>query len=137
MKKPAKQKDLLGAVAMIVIFTAGRVFGGWGWWVVFPIVFGGVLPIASVLSARYSPTARARREAEAKQIEGLREKQILTIARDHNGRISAAVVALHSDLSLAESEQLLQKLSATGHAQMNVLDDGRIEYIVPDLLPGM
>ncbi|TVR90019.1 MAG: hypothetical protein EA428_09260 [Spirochaetaceae bacterium] len=136
MKKPATQKDLVGAVAIVAIFTAGRVFGGWGWWVVFPIVFGGVLPIVSVLSERYSPTARARREAEAQQIEGKREKQLLSIAREHNGRLSVALVALHSDLSLADADLLLQKLSAKGHAQMNVLDDGRIEYVIPDLLPG-
>lgn len=137
MKKPSKQKDLLGPAAILVVFTAGRLLGGWGWWVVFPIVFGGVLPIASVLSARYSPAARARREAEAQQLEGLREKQVLTIAREHKGRLSAAVVALHSELSLAESEKLLQRLCTTGHAQMNVQDDGRIEYIVPDLLPDL
>ncbi|HTH13277.1 MAG TPA: hypothetical protein VMB23_02700, partial [Spirochaetia bacterium] len=61
------------------------------------------------------------------------EKIVLRIAKDRGGVVTPALVALHSDLPLAEAEKLLGDLAARGYAEMRIKDNGTIDYVFPDL----
>ena len=63
----------------------------------------------------------AERNAEA-------ERSVLRVAQEHGGRVTPALVAVDSDLSLEEAERILQSMVVKSHASMQVRDDGRIEY---------
>ena len=103
--------------------------GGWFW--IFPLAFAGVLPavkgILSLRRIRSSP--RLREPAPDPQTE------VLKIARRQSGRVTPALVAVDSALSVAEAERALDEMVRGGHAAMMVADDGRVEYEFREFLP--
>lgn len=63
------------------------------------------------------------------------EKQILRMAREKNGRLTAASAAPETSLTMKEAEELLTRMAKEGHALMRVLDNGVIEFEFPEFLP--
>lgn len=105
------------------------------WWWVFPLAFGGVLPI-------FKGIQRIIKEKRLKKIspgqkENSEEKKIFMIAKNENGIVTPVLIALHSDLSLEKAEEVLGKMVKNGHAAMNVLDSGRVEYEFPEFKRGI
>lgn len=62
-----------------------------------------------------------------------REKQVLQLAADKSGRITAEEVALVTNLSVEEGRKILDALCLQGAAQMYVTAEGVMEYVFPDL----
>jgi hypothetical protein len=119
-----------------LVFTAG--FGiAWAvtglWFLVFPMVFAGVLPLVRGLLRL--PASRDREKHTELSRTVAREKQVLQAARDERGIITPTVVALKTDLSIHDAEQMLEDMARKGHALMRVTESGRVEYEFPEFLP--
>jgi hypothetical protein len=56
------------------------------------------------------------------------EKEVLRAAERHTGRLTVALITLHTPLSSEEAEHVLDRLCRRGVAYPDVLDDGTIEY---------
>jgi hypothetical protein len=102
------------------------------WWPVLPMFFVGVLPL---LEGIRRLLAERRSGRGANLPPGVaEEKQILHTAREEKGLVTPALVALKTSLSIAQAEQLLEKMARQGHAVMHVSDQGRIEYEFPEFV---
>ncbi len=131
-----RRKSAEGSITSGIVFTfafgiAWAVTGGW--WFVFPMFFAGVLPVLEGMR-RLMADRRAGRQADLPTGVS-QEKQILLTAKEEQGIVTAALVALKTSLSIAEAEQMLEKLAREGHAVMHVSDQGRIEYEFPEFSP--
>ena len=62
-----------------------------------------------------------------------RGKQVLQLAADKSGRITAEEVALVTNLSVEEGRKILDVLCLQGAAQMYVTAEGVMEYVFPGL----
>ena len=103
------------------------------WWCIFPMAFGGLMPLLDGLRRLFS--SRKQEKPDAKLSEKDQEKQILQAAHDQNGRLTAAGAALRTNLSIQEASKLLERMTKEGYAVMNVTSSGTIEYEFPDFLP--
>lgn len=61
------------------------------------------------------------------------ETAVLRAAAANGGSVTPAAIAVQGDYSLDESKKCLDGLVDGGHAELRVLDDGRIVYAFPDL----
>ena len=117
-------------------FTA--VFGGLlllhgGWYWIFPMAFAGVLPaVQAALTLRRRGRLRPPAAAAVDP-----QKEVLRIARNYRGRVTASIVALDTPLSIAESERALDELARNGHASLTVSEDGRVAYEFREFLPAI
>lgn len=60
------------------------------------------------------------------------EKRILYIVQNEpHSRINALQLALKTELSIPEAEEILEELSQKGYAEMTVNESGQIFYEVP------
>ena len=125
-RKQVKQAEgeLASGLVFSAVFGALLLFhGGWFWW--FPLAFAGALPaVKGFLSLRRLRTA-ARLHAPAPPDP---QTQVLRIARRQRGRVTPALIAVDSSLSVAEAERTLDEMVRGGHASMTVAEDGRVEY---------
>lgn len=64
------------------------------------------------------------------------EKAVLRLAFERQGRVTVGDVAMGTDLSLDEAEEVLKELTKKGHCGMHVTDNGLIEYEFHQNLPG-
>jgi len=115
---------------------------GWGaalsilhWhWMIFPLIFAGILPLASgikaVVATRLEAPARHRVATQDRRAEV--ERGILRVARERLGIVTPALVAIETGLGLEEAQAALDSMAARGHASLKVLDSGRIEYEFPE-----
>ncbi|HTX73074.1 MAG TPA: hypothetical protein VMC79_09640 [Rectinemataceae bacterium] len=99
-------------------------------WAAFVAVFAGFIPFISGLrmlaAERASSPPRRRLNAAERAAEA--ERAVLTVAREQDGCVTPALIAVGSELSLEEAETVLQSMVTKGHASMHVREDGRIEY---------
>jgi hypothetical protein len=104
------------------------------WWLVFPLVFAGILPLVEGLRrlARDRPPPPARAAEQAQLTTAQAEKQILITAREAKGIVTPAMVALKTELSIEEAQGLLEQMARKGYAVMHLRDNGRIEYEFPE-----
>ena len=64
------------------------------------------------------------------------EREVLRIARQNGGEISAAQVAVDTSISLDEAKIALEQLAERGFCERHVRTGGAIVYRFPDFLPG-
>ena len=133
LRKERKQAEgeLASGLVFSAVFGALLLFqGGWFW--IFPLAFAGALPAVKGLLAlrRFgsSPTLRGPAPPDP-------QTEVLKIARQQSGRVTPALVAVDSALSVAEAERALDEMVRGGHAAMVVADDGRVEYEFREFLP--
>ena len=125
-------ESLASGLVLAGAFICFWAFGGHPWWALLVAVFAGVLPASRGLSGLIA--ARSERKAleaksaapriDAKSAAALDEKTVLRVARDKGGRVTPALVALESDLSVEKAELTLDGLAKKGHASM-VVREGR------------
>ena len=135
-KKSAEASLTSGIVFTIAFGIAWAVMGPRGWFFVFPMMFAGVLPMIEGIR-RLAAARRSRPEiAEAKKTSAASvEKQILLAAKEENGVVTPALIALKTDLSIQEAEKKLDEMAQNGYAMMQVRENGRIEYEFPEFMP--
>jgi len=130
-KRKRAEGQLASGLTFSAVFGALLLFqGSWFW--IFPFAFAGVLPAVQAFLSLRRLGARPRAPEPALPDP---QKEVLRIARGHMGRVTAAIVALDSPLSMAESERTLDEMVRNGHASMAVADDGRVEYEFREFLP--
>ncbi len=103
----------------------------------FPLVFAGILPAVQGF-LRYIGERDSRQripENNKPRSPGDPEKIILRLARKLEGRVTPALVAIESDLSIEKAEEVLQNLVKRGFTSMEVRDNGTIEYFFEEFLP--
>jgi hypothetical protein len=128
--------QFIGGAAVTAVFGILWLTLHWGWWVIFPIVFGGLLPMINGIQRMFRENA-SRRESRSQpdRLQTGREKEILRLAQEQKGVLSPAVVALHSSLSIDEADQFLGDFAKRGVARIEVGEGGRVSYEFPDFLP--
>jgi hypothetical protein len=119
-------------IAWIAMFSAGRA----GWFFVFPMLFAGIMPmvegIRRLAVARQSkPIAAQPKKPSVASIE----KQILLTAKEENGVVTPALIALKTELSIQEAEKKLDEMAQSGYTMMQIRENGRIEYEFPEFKP--
>jgi hypothetical protein len=77
---------------------------------------------------------RSLRSPEPTLTDEERERLVLRLAADHQGRLTAAEVAAHTPLSLQESQQMLERLEQHRAAELQLTPDGAMVYHFPQLL---
>jgi hypothetical protein len=121
----------LGAIALLGALYA---LTGAGVFIFFGVIVG-VLPairgLSKVVQARVG--SQERKELEVVRSE-TRERTVLRLARSESGRLTPAIVAVNSELTLDDAEKQLREFADKGYAELNVTDDGRIEYLFPEFL---
>jgi len=128
-RKQAEGELASGLTFSAVFVVLLLVQGGWFW--IFPLAFAGFLPaVKGFLSLRrIGSLRRLRAPAPDPQTE------VLKIARRQGGRVTPALVAVDTPLSVEEAERALDQMVSGGYATMAVADDGRVEYEFREFLP--
>ncbi len=131
-----KRRTPIESIIAGSVFTL--IFGGlliskgeWFW--AFPMAVAGVFP--AVEGIRRLVTGTRDRKLSSLEREAETEKQILRIAREQNGKVTASLAALGTNLTIKEAEGVLERMAREGHAVMNVTSDGRLVFEFPEFLP--
>ena len=123
--------EFASGLTFCAVFGALLLFqGGWFW--IFPLALVGVLPaVKGLLSLRRLRSAGRARLPSAPDPQ----TEVLKIARREGGRVTPALVAVDSHLSVEEAERTLDEMVRGGYATMAVADDGRVEYEFREFRP--
>jgi hypothetical protein len=119
-------------IAWLAMLRAGRP----GWFFVFPMFFAGVMPMVEGIRRLYA--ARSSKPVAAKPKKpsvASVEKQILLTAKEENGVVTPALIALKTELSIQEAEKKLDEMTQSGYTMMQIRENGRIEYEFPEFKP--
>ena len=135
-KKHSGEEFISGLVCTLIF---GYLFFGRSgsiFWL-FPFAFAGVLPLIKGLTGILTKRALIKSEKEAHPENNIatQEKQILTLAKEMNGKLTPALIALETSLSIDEAEKSLQDMTKRGYANMEIRSSGGIEYIFTEFLP--
>ncbi len=118
----------------IAFGTIWLVFGANFW--IFPMVFAGIIPCirggVRFFTGRSLPF-RTQRQLPEKS-SGSLERQILSVAKSENGKITPAVVALNSNVTLEQAEKTLEDMVKRGYASMEVRESGTVEYVFHEFM---
>jgi hypothetical protein len=136
-RRSAEASITAGAVFALGFGVAWAVTGIWPF--IFPMVFAGVLPVVEGfrrlrLERVERPTRVGASAGEQRRLPSA-EKQVLQAAKEEEGCVTPALVALKTELSIDEAEKILEGMTQKGYASMQVNDDGRIEYHFPEFQP--
>ena len=133
MRKERRQAEgeLASGLTFSAVFGALLLIqGGWFW--IFPLAFVGFLPaVKGFLSLRRVRSAPQPPAPVAPDPQ----TAVLKIARLQSGRVTPALVAVDTPLTVEEAERALDEMVRGGHAAMVVADDGRVEYEFREFLP--
>ncbi len=127
--------EFISGLSMIAVFGALWIFIGGVFWIL-PLVFAGVLPCIRG-GVRFFTDLRLgserRKLLPARKEEGI-ERAILTTAKEANGRITPAIVALNTNVTLENAEKALEDMVKRGYASMDIRDNGTVEYVFSEFL---
>jgi hypothetical protein len=134
-----RRKSAEASLTSGIIFTAA--FGiAWGVtgivWLAIPMLFAGVMPMVEgirrlVWSRHSKPVTVQSKKSSVASIE----KQILLAAKEENGVVTPALIALKTELSIQEAEKKLDEMAQNGYTMMQIRENGRIEYEFPEFMP--
>ena len=130
-KKSAEASIISGAVFTVAFGIVWYTTKQWYW--VFPTLFAGLLPAVKGLQRFISERANSNKEPD----EAVAEKVVLRLAKDQNGIITPAMIALSTELTIEQAEKMLEKLAGKGYASMQVTEDGRVQYEFPEFIRGI
>jgi hypothetical protein len=126
-------ESIIAGSAFTVVFGALLVTRQHEWWWMFPMVFAGVVPLLEGLRRAFFGRSGAKSASLEKEADA--EKQILRAAHEANGRLTASIAALKTNLTIKEAQGILERMTKEGHAVMNVTNDGLVEFEFPGFLP--
>lgn len=133
LRKERKQAEgeFASGLVFSAVFGALLLFqGGWFW--IFPLALVGMLPaVKGLLSLRRTGSSPRPPAPEPPDPQ----TEVLKIARHLGGRVTPALVAVDTTLSVEEAERALDGMVRGGYATMAVADDGRVEYEFREFLP--
>ncbi len=135
--KTRKRRSGTGSLTtgIVLTITFGLLWLRMGfWWWIFPFVFGGVIPTINGIKRLFEKKISSGFNSRYSNYSA--EKKILRIAYNNKGKITPALIALETELSLNRAEEILNDMAKKGHVYVSVMEEGRIEYSFPDFLPG-
>lgn len=132
-----------GILKFVLFIVALSLFGGVlsflfkGLIFLLPIVIiGGIINKSKLLDFFSKKSGYIEKESRPREeTKESKERKVLKIAKNNKGKITPALLALETDMTLKESEAILDELTKEGYLQLEVYDSGTIEYICPDFLP--
>jgi hypothetical protein len=134
-RRRSAEASLTSGIVFTIVFGILWSFTNIVWFVI-PMLFAGVMPmvegIRRLAAARYSKPMVA--ELKKSSIASI-EKQILLAAKEEKGVVTPALVALKTELSIQEAEKKLDEMAQHGYTQMQIRENGRIEYEFPEFMP--
>jgi hypothetical protein len=80
----------------------------------------------------YDNSGYARRRVDLPGRPESLEKVILRTARKNGGAVTPGEVALEGDFSVEDARKALEKLAASGNAEMRVRSSGVVVYVFPE-----
>ena len=121
---------------MTVAFgTIWIIFGSRFW--IFPLVFAGLIPCirgaVRFFSGRSLPS-RGRRALPEKN-SAILEREVLSVVRSEKGRVTPAIIALNTEVSLKKAENILEDMVKRSYASMEIRDNGTVEYVFSEFIP--
>jgi hypothetical protein len=134
-----KRKSAEASLTSGIVFTLAF---GIAWavtgivWLAIPMLFAGVMPMVEGIrrlasARRYKPVAAQPKKPSVATVE----KQILLAAKEENGVVTPALIALKTELSIQEAEKKLDEMAQNGYTMMQIRANGRIEYEFPEFMP--
>ena len=136
MAKQKGKEEMISGISMCLVFSTLWIVFGQNFWA-FPLVFAGIIPAVRG-TIRFLST-RKLAEEKHKEIEyagnAAMERSILKTAREENGKVTPALVALHTDISIMDADNALQDMVKRGYASMDVNDNGTVVYVFQEFLP--
>jgi hypothetical protein len=89
----------------------------------------GVLPVL----VGYLVCRRMKKNARGRKVEQ-DERSIMMLAQQHQGRLTAAELAMHTDLSVMQAQKLLEQYTIQGITSINISDTGAKVYCFRELI---
>lgn len=130
-------QEFFSGLSMTILFTLLYFFVFRAWWILFPLVFAGIMPLVRGLFKLLEDRNRKINFQRDNDLQNARypEKAILQTAKDRQGKVTPALIALDSNLSIEEAEKGLRYMASHGYASMEVTESGTVEYIFSEFLP--
>ncbi|GEM_PF-965287 len=128
--------EFLSGASMTVAFGVLYFLNGSPLWLILG-VFTGLVPMFEGLSrvTRDSDDDREEHTAASRVGQAYQEKEILRVAKSENGVLTPTVAALKTSLSIEQAERILQRFAEKGYAELNITEQGRLEYVFPEFVP--
>ncbi len=128
--------EFLSGASMTVAFGLLYFLNGSPLWLILG-VFTGVVPMFEGLSryAREPGDEREEHTPVSRIGQAYQEKEILRVAKAESGVLTPTVAALKTSLSIEQAEQILQRFVEKGYAELNITEQGRLEYVFPEFVP--
>ncbi|MBN2534115.1 MAG: adenylate/guanylate cyclase domain-containing protein [Spirochaetales bacterium] len=101
------------------------------WFLIFPLVFVGLIPLFTGISKSLKRKELTGQETGSKN-NADSEKEILKIARALHGRVTVLQVASMTHLSIEDTRVTLDSMVKKGYIQLNVEESGILRYEFPD-----
>jgi hypothetical protein len=132
-EKSGPESIAVGLVATIGFGAAFFLMPGNNWWLIFPMVFIGLMPMAAGIAKLFSrkkelpeeqpaPSTASRKGALSK------EKEVLHAVSELEGTVTVLQIAKTTSLSIEEAQQTLDDFVKKGFASIEVDSSGRIHY---------
>lgn len=134
-RKSATETLTTGIVMCLIFGFLWSRSNSWIW--LFPLAFAGILPTIEGVRRFLADRQKRRRiqKIEPAREAAIQERKLLKLAKAKQGVLTPTQVAVDTDLTIEESEELLQKFVSRGYAAMEVGEDGRIRYEFPEFQP--
>ena len=128
------QDEFITGLVIAVVF--GFLFLSRGSIWIFPFIFIGIMPALRGLSRMRKRDPQIGEQWQEDKLSLVaKEKKILSVAASEGGKVTPAIVALKTTLSIEEAENILSDLTRRGYASMEINQAGRIEYHFPEFMP--
>jgi len=126
-QKNAPETIAVGLVATIG-FGAGFFFFPEHWWLIFPMVFVGLMPLAAGIGQLFSRQKNIPEKTPVRDSAVAREKEILHAVSELEGTVSVLQIARATSLSIEEAQKTLDDFAKKGFASIEVDSSGIIRY---------
>ena len=93
--------------------------------------YGYGVPPQSYGAPGYAPAPHPDAELKDPSID--LELRVLKLARKHGGRLTTPITAAELGVSMADADAKLSEIAASGHANVDVSDEGAVVYDFPAL----
>lgn len=124
--------SLVPGLVMGIGFGLGYFYFDIGW-MIWPLIFAGILPFTAGLLKTIRNHLRKRRRL--KQRPEKLQQYMLSLAHEHSGRLTVVQVASYGQISLQEAQETLDRMAANGYVIQQIGEDGSIQYQFPGILP--
>ncbi len=122
-------KELVGVGTAATLGFGGALLYFGSFWLIFPLIFIGFIPLGIGLGKLIN---RKRKSKGGRSNRHEQERQLIEAARQNKGRLTVIQVSSITDLTMEESQKLLDEIAGKGYITQEVDDRGFIFYSFPE-----